>query len=536
MSDRLRVAIVLGSALCACVRPPAPVARPRNASASVFHDVLVHGTAHVDLHLPPARGDRAPWLVFVHERGWPAPDEKAREGAGLAVALQQRGVGVAVLSFAAGSSREATLREIARTVQELSAQAAGLGLLGKPVIAGDQAEAAVVASLVLDERFGLGPASVRGVIGLNGIYEGIADGPLERAPPVLLLSAHEESPRSAQSSRALARRLERAGANEVHALHVVNRTPATLGNLAGERNDVCDLVTAFVKGERTTGDPEGPSALVNTWGPRSPLSTEPFWADEDLVVRRPMDSRLRARLHDLYGAMRSDLEPWPLATYAAIDLGDYLRAHPELGSGDWLVITNARGERLVVARETIERERPVIVIGIDDERNLFRMFVTYNVYRTYSWKAETERRPLLVRSVGAFLFVPNETKITHRTTALRPVTGADFALTPLSFKIVTTDPLANARRAPAVVNDALTNDRGCLQCHTLRGEGARAHHIRATSGAVAEGFALSLEEYPEGVLRRFLFEQKDVAKSFGVGPLELPARDATLLLSEIRAK
>ncbi|HSO38746.1 MAG TPA: hypothetical protein VLT33_39725, partial [Labilithrix sp.] len=312
-----------------------------------------------------------------------------------------------------------------------------------------------------------------------------------------------------------------------------------LGNLSGDTNDVGDQVAAFVKGAksaRETGGAEGPFALAETWGARAPLSTEPFWADEQLVVQRPTDARFRARLRNLYGEMFKDLEPYPLATYAAIDLGSWVRAHPELGSGDWLEVTNARGEKLVLARSEIERTKPVIVVGIDDEKNLFRMFVTYNVYRTYSWKPETEVRPLLVRSVGAFLHVPSEREPARPDGTLHPATGADFALTTASFKVVAKDPLAAARAAPGPVSAALTNEQGCLQCHALRGEGARAHHVRAADGKLAEGFALPLEEYPPDVIQRFLFQQKEVAKGFGVGPLELPDATAKLLLAEIRRR
>jgi len=510
--------------------------------------VIARETLEVDLFVPT--GQPAPWLLFVHERGFPAPDEKAREGAAIAVALQQRGIAVGVLSFAVkdGSPARGAGEQIAQAIRELSGRAAQLGIDPRPVLAGDEMGAALVASLALDARYGLAPATVRGVVGLNGSYDGVGDpaaapdpdSPMRHvradAPPFLLLSAHGDSPHAAESTRAFARALERAGAKEVHAHHASLRDAQTLGNLSGGRNDVADLVVAFVKGAPKDADagPENAFALEEAWGARAPLSSAPFWADETLVVQRPTDARFRARLRSLYGEMMKDLEPYPLATYSAIELTTWLRAHPALGSGDWLAITNARGEKLVLSRAEIERTRPVIVVGIDDERNLFRMFVTYNVHRTYSWKPETELRPLLIRSVGAFLHVPAETEPAPADGTLHPVTGADFALTTGSFAVLATDPLAAARTKSPAVAAALTSEQGCLQCHTLRGEGARAHHVRARDGQLAEGFGLALEEYPPEVLRRFLFEQKDVAKGFGVGPLELPYATAKLLLAEVQ--
>ncbi|MDB4939493.1 MAG: Lysophospholipase, partial [Labilithrix sp.] len=284
----------------------------------------------------------------------------------------------------------------------------------------------------------------------------------------------------------------------------------------------------FVRGETTApGGPEMAWALSDAWGKNAPLTSEPFWKDERLVVRKPTDVPFRAAVRNVFGEMMRDLEPWPAATYDAIDLGEYLRAHPELGSGDWLVVTNARGEQLVLSRSEIDRKKPVIVVGIDDERNLFRLFVTYNVHRTYSWKPETDPRPLLVRHIGAFLHVPGGAEGLHVATL------ADFALTTSSFHLTDEDPLATARTLPKPVVATLTNEQGCLQCHALRGEGARAHHLRASDGKIAEAHGLALEEYPRDVLTRFLFDQDAVSKSFGVGALHVDEATAKQLFAEV---
>jgi hypothetical protein len=264
------------------------------------------------------------------------------------------------------------------------------------------------------------------------------------------------------------------------------------------------------------------------WGRNAPLTSEPFWKDERLVVRKPTDARFRAAVRNVFGEMMRDLEPWPALTYDAIDLGAYLHAHPELGRGDWVEVTNARGEKLVLSRTEIDRKKPVIVVGIDEERNLFRLFVTYNVHRTYSWKPDAEPRPLLVRHVGAFLHVPGDA-----AEGLHVVTLADFALTTSSFRVTDKDPLAGARAMTKPVAATLTNEQGCLQCHALRGEGARAHHLRASDGKIAEAHGLALEEYPRDVLSRFLFEQDAVAKSFGVSPLHVAEPTAKLLFAEV---
>ena len=507
---------------------PAASDATKRSDAVVFHDVIARPPIHVDLYLPKPSDRPAPWLVFAHERGWSAPDDKERTGAGIADAMQRRGIAVAVVSFDEAEARPLAKcgEDVAEAVRELARRAGEYGFVAEPVLAGDDRGASLVTSLAMGARDPLGPsAKIRGVIAMNGVFD---DAPLVRAdaPPFLVLSAHGDSPKSAQSSRALVRALERAGVSQVRGYHVSAREARTLSNLSGERNDVADVVAAFVRGEPTPGGAEDAWALSDVWGARAPLSTEPFWADERLVVRRPTDVRFRAAVRTMYGEMIRDLEPWPALTYDAIDLGDYLRAHPELGSGDWLEVTNVRGERLVLARSEIEKKRPQVVVGIDDERNLFRLFVTYNVHRTYSWKPETGPRPLLVRHVGGFLFVPTDD-------ALKVATLSNFALTTASFRVRAKDPLAVARTVPKLVSGVLTNEQGCLQCHALRGDGARAHHLRASDGTLAEGFGLALEEYPREVLRRFLFEQEAVSKSFGVSPLIVSAPAATQLLEEV---
>ena len=424
----------------------------------------------------------------------------------MAEALQKRGLAVAVLGIGNAS-------ELAPALRELAAHADPWHVRPVPVILGEDA-AAAMAMRATD--------AVAGVVGLNGSYDGVS--PPANAPPMLLLSSHGDSPHAAESTRAFARIAEAAGV-KVRAYHFSSRTAASLANVSGERNDVANLVVAFAEDPRAPAawsaeEADTWSALTDRWGATAPLSSEGFWKDERLVVRRPQDAQFRAELRRVYGEMANELEPWPLETYAAIDLGTWLGAHPELGSGDFVRITNARGEQLVLTRKQIDEKKPSLVIGIDDERNLFRMFVTYNVLRAYSWKQETTARPLLVRNVGAFLYEPGG--------SIHAVTGADHALLPTSFEVLAADPLAKARPLSRV----LTNEQGCLQCHALHGEGARAHHVRADDGKLAEGFGLALEEYPPEVLERFLFHQKDVAKTFGVGPLEVPEPAARVLLTE----
>ena len=404
------------------------------------------------------------------------------------------------------------------------------GLVSRPVLAGNETGAALVARLALDPDLGIDAATIAGVVAMNGEYASVLHHVRADAPPFLVISAHGDSGERPQQARSFARALERAGAKSIRSYHVAARDERALADFSGDRNDVADLVISFVRAEPPPGGAESAWAVADAWSAEAPLSTEPFWADERLIVRRPIDDHFRAHLGRLFVDTMRDLEPWPCKTYDAIDLGDYLGAHPELGTGDWVVMTNARGEQLVFSRSEIEKEKPVIVVGIDDERNLFRLLVTYNVYRTYTFKPETETEPrsLLARPVGAFLHFPNASDA-----APHVVTFADFALTRSSFRVVNHDPLATVRALPKPLLRTLTGEQGCLQCHSLHGTGARSHHIRAVDGKPSGGDALAFEEYPREVLERFLFKQDEVAQMFGVAPIRVEKAVATQLLQEL---
>lgn len=443
-----------------------------------------------------------PLVVFVHERGSFAPDEREANAIAFVDTMQRHGI--AVTSVAVESQTPAA--EVAGVVREQRAE--------HVVLVGERRGASIAVELALDPSLG-----VSRVVTFNGTFD---DAPGVPLVPCLILTAHGETPAVAQSSRRFERRLRDAGAKDVHRHHVSVRNERSLTNLAGERNDVADLVTAFVKGDPPPGGPDSAWAIDDAWA-EPPLSSATFRATP--LAKKPADAELRAHIAALFGERVGDLEPWPAETYDAIDVDAYLSAHPELGSGDWLTVENARGERLVFARADLRRKKAELVVGLDDEPNLFRLFVTYNVYRTYSWKPEPAPRRLLVRPVGTFLHFPDGTRPS--------ATHAEFALT--SLRVSAEDPLAGARRQPAHVADVLTNDQGCLECHAFGSANARAHHVRAADGALAEAFALPLAEYPPDVLRRFLFEQDQVAETFGVGPLHVGPATANELLLAVSA-
>lgn len=485
--------------------------------AVVLRNAFERDGLRTDVYLP-APGKPAPWIVFAEDQA--RPD--------VAEAMQRRGIAVALVSFAIPKASAASVSEgVADIVREMGRRTTEYGLVGHPILVGNGPGASLVAQIALDTHFDLQPPAIGGVVTMNGGFDSCLHLVRADAPPFLILSAHGDSAEHAEGARLFERALDHAGAKSVRRYHISARDERALCDLSGERNDIADLVTSFVRAEPPPGGTESTWAVNDVWRLHAPIATGTFWDDAHFIVRHAVDDHFRAQLGRIFVDTMSDLDPWPRRTYDFIDLADYLGEHPQLGTGEWVTMTNLRGEQLVFSKGEIRKQRPVIVVGIDDERDLFRLLVTYNVYRSYTFRPETEPRHLLARPVGNFLLFPSADG------AAPVVTFANFALTPDSFRVVNTDPLAKARALPKPLVQTLTAEQGCLQCHSLRGSGARAHHLRAVDGASTGGEALALEEYPRDVLRRFLFEQDAVARIFGVAPIRVDKVAATQLLDEV---
>src|SRR5690349_15718276 len=157
---------------------------------------------------------------------------------------------------------------------------------------------------------------------------------------------------------------------------------------------------------------------------------------------------------------KEELLHFPLKRFHAIDPLSYLDALPkeQAGSGNCIALTNIHGERQVWRRE---RYQPVIVIGIDDEKNLFRWSAFYRMHREYSWKPGSAP-PLLAMPLGAFVYFLKEPP---------PELAArswHFGLTADGFRRLQVDPLKAIRDVPKEVEGALTFRNGCVYCHTFR--------------------------------------------------------------------
>jgi acetyl esterase/lipase len=504
----------------------------------------------LDLFLPAGtRAGKLPLIAFVHGGFWRESDDNYGIGNALAQALVPHGVAVALIRYPLAPAHKFPVQpeDVARAFAYLHRAAGQYGFDAKRMfLMGHNAGAHLASLVALDGRYlrdaGAPAHAVAGVIAMSGIYDLGASGPIARrarelvapvfggdarthvdaspvthargGPPFLVLSAENDFGGFQVDARRFAARLRAAGNRDVQEIVLQDFDHFSFfANLRGERSPMRDLVLAFAG----AGGLDAPyTELMSARGKwqEPKLSTEAFRTNPELVRAYPVDERFMAAFGMIYDEKsRFELNSYPFREFHAIELSRFLDSQPrgKIGSGDYLVLTNVRGERTFWRLSEIKPFRPVVVIGLDDERNLFRMNTFYHNKRAYSWTEE--KTELSVRSVGAFIYFlnPPPPRLNARTTA-------KYSLTIDSFKLSERDPLAMVADLPQDVHEVMYFRNACLSCHSFRGTGVRAGHLRARDGALQGGFALPLESYPPEVWRQFMFENHKSAAAIGVRP------------------
>lgn len=502
----------------------------------------------LDLYLPPGAAGKLPLIAFVHGGFWRESDDSYGIGKALAETLFPYGVAVALIRYPLAPAHKfpAQPEDVARAVAYLRRAAGQYNLDPKRVFLMGHSAGAHLASLVaLDPRYlreaGAPAGAIAGVIAVSGIYDLGAEPIARRAadllvpvfggdagtrrsaspvtharsgPPFLVLSAENDFDGFQIDARRFAARLRAAGNREVQEIVVQGVDHFTLfKSFGGARSVQRDLLLSFA----------GAGALdsfhAELWAARRkwqepPVSTEPFWAQADLVRRHAVTDRFLAGFGMIYDAgSRFELGSYPLREFHAIALSRFLDSQPrgKIGDGDYLVLTNARREKVFWRLEDIAPYEPVVVIGLDDERNLFRLSTFYRNKLAYSWK--DEKPAMSVRSLGAFIYFlkPPPPGLVSSTTAM-------YSLTIDSFRRVPQDPLAAIADLPQDVRDAVYFRNACVSCHGFRGSDVRSGHVRARDGEQQGGFALALESYPPQAWRQFMFDNHKSAAAVGVRP------------------
>lgn len=501
----------------------------------------------LDLYLPVRTSSKPPLLIFVHGGFWRLSDDEYRIGPSLANELVTKGIAVALVRYrlAPANRHPAQAQDVAAAVAYLIREAAKYGYDKKRIFLSGHSSGAHLAALVaLDSSYltaqKADPRALAGVIAISGLYNlyrktGIsqtqrnateqtfghnpatlrAASPITHAkqagPPFLILAGASDFPGFLGDARLFATALRRAGHKNIQQYVVPDRDHFSMIQMTGQVNEIRIFLLAFLKVQPL---PQQFAELVNAkraWV-NPPFSTVPFWRHKDLIHSAPIDRRFVEHLLPIYGPNKYELLEWPLERFYYLDLFSYLDAvSRDVGQGQYLIMTNLSGEKQFWKRAEIEPYKPVIVIGIDDEKNLFRLGVFYQGLREYSWK-RGPRPPLMARRLGAFVYFLKEPP-----GRLRPQ-PQHYGLTIKSFQLAKKDPLAPLRALPKSLREVLTYRNGCIYCHSLRNAGSRSYHILASTGAAHGGFALPLESYPPAVWKAFVFKQREVAKQIGASP------------------
>lgn len=504
--------------------------------------------ATLDVYLPPRSAAKPPLLIFVHGGFWLLSDDEYRIGPSIAANLTRDGVAVALVRYRLAPAHRypAQAEDVAAAVGHLIKHAGEYGFDPRRVyLAGHSAGGHLASLVALDrsylKRQGSPPDAIAGVISISGLYDLAPSWPVSGnqkqavekafgsdakilhqaspiafarsdAPPFLILNAFQEFTGLPLDARRFGDALRAAGAKSVEQLMFKGADHFSIVKLDDENHPVRRTLLAFM-GVKSLSQPLADIVEAQRRWSDPPYSTAPFWRFAKLVRSYPIDERFLRMPLFVFRDRKEELLQFPLKRFHAVDLFSYLDGLPkeQAGSGDFIALTNIHGERQVWRRDRIERYRPVIVIGIDDEKNLFRWSVFYRMHREYSWKPGSPPPPLAM-PLGAFIYFLKEPA---------PELAAQswhFGLTADGFRRLQVDPLKVIRDVPKDVEEALTFRNGCVYCHAFRGVGARSHHVHALTGAAQGGFALPLEDYPPEVWREFLFNQVEVAKKMGATP------------------
>lgn len=499
----------------------------------------------LDLYLPADTGRKPPLLIFIHGGFWLLTDEDFRIGPYVAQALTREGVAVALLRYrlATAAPHPAQAEDVAAGMALLMREATRYGYnVDRMFLSGHSAGGHLASLVALDESFlrkhNASPRSLAGVVSFSGLYDlapkwsvsndqrvatektfGSTPAVLKRAspvthargdaPPFLILSGQSDFPGFPLDARKFFDALARAGHKRIERWIAPERDHFSLMKLGDPDNEARYLLLDFLK---VAPLPPELKILVDAkrrWRD-PPFSSLPFWRDKKLIQSYPVDKRLVTRMLAVYTSVRYELQEWPLETYHAIDLFEFLDALPadKVGRGEYLVTTNIRGDKQYWKREQLKPYKPVIVVGLDDEKNLFRLGVFYRPNVEYTWKAGPQP-PMMARPLGAFIHFLKDPPPEI------PVHQAQFGLTENSFRLVADDPLAGLKDLRKDVYEALTFRNGCIYCHSLRGIGPQSHHVTASTGADHGGLALPLESYPPEVWKSFMFDQVAIAKKIG---------------------
>ena len=226
----------------------------------------------------------------------------------------------------------------------------------------------------------------------------------------------------------------------------------------------------------------------------------------------------RSQLHQL--------KQWKFDNYLAFDLLKF--RDRTLPGARYVTLANRRGQQYFMDLEQYETFEPVIIVGVDDEPNMYRFVWFYKTKKMYTWKDDVQE--ISARTLGPMLHfrkpVPNELNIPLLLRSALSLEGITFSHV---------DPLAEIASYSDTIQQIITKENKCIYCHPIGTQTARAYHLNALTAEPQGGFGLPFGEYPDHVMSAFLFDQANVAKKIGMFANPIPEETVMEFYEWVRA-
>ncbi len=366
---------------------------------------------------------------------------------------------------------------------------------------------------------GRSPAVLSGVILFRAQPGAMAKPQAPDGLPALIFAKIEDDKADLLASRRFADRLRRQGV-PVWFYTLSDRTPASR---------VIQIIKHFIGARGARGVDRDFLVAHALWQSEPPFDHAGFRRHDAFIRQYEVDDVFRKTMRDFFFLDEGQLKKWALKRYAAFDFLAYRDADPAARGARYLVLRNRLGQLCVIDLRVYADYEPVIVIGIDDVANLFRLHYFYRTKAGYSWKPDEQPR-LSVRPLGAFLHFR---KPVPEVLAVRLSIRSKLSFGGMSF--AADNPLATLDALTPSLKKVMTLRNDCIYCHQLDGIGGKARHLVAVSGEPQPGFALPLRSYSKEVLNRFFFDQASVAAKIGAIPNPVPPEQAKELYDFLTA-
>ena len=254
------------------------------------------------------------------------------------------------------------------------------------------------------------------------------------------------------------------------------------------------------------------------------FDNEVYFAVDEAINEYPVDHDLQRILAAFFHHEPYQLKQWPLNTYLGFDLLTYRSLLPVEEQGRYVTFTNRKGHRFFLDLDRYGRYQPELVVGIDDERNLYRMSTFYRTKRFYSWEpGGPDPDTLYVQSLGAFIHFRKSLPQQYELPFLQYST---IKFDSIAFSNI--DPYAGIKNLTQRAFRVLTQN--CIPCHSVDGIGGAAYHMDSQTGEPQPGFARPLRTYSKEIYQNFFFNQTTTAALIGVNPNYVERRVAEELL------